>query len=73
MIHGPKVYESNNEITLLKIRDINENMNLFTDIVKKIYLENSNITEETLNQLFYPDIWMMSLDALKYGLVDEIY
>ena len=73
MIHGPKVYENNDEMTLLKIRDINKNINLFTDIVKNIYLEHSNITEEILNQLFYHDIWMTSREALKYGLVDEIY
>ena len=73
MIHGPKVYQNNDEMTLLKIRDINKNINLFTDIVKNIYLEHSNITEEILNQLFYHDIWMTSREALKYGLVDGIY
>ena len=38
----------------------------------KCNLENSNLNNEILDELFNHDIWMNSLTALKYGLIDEI-
>ena len=72
MIHGPKLLENDTEMTLLKIKDINQNINLLTNIIKKIYLENTKISEQLLNELLYHNVWMSSNDALKHGLVDEI-
>ena len=72
MIHGPKIIENDADMTLLKIKDINQNINLLTNIIKKIYLENTKINEQLLNELLYHNVWISSKDALKYGLVDEI-
>ena len=71
MIHGPKIIENDADMTLLKIKDINQNINLLTNIIKKIYLENTKINEQLLNELL-SNVWISSKDALKYGLVDEI-
>jgi ATP-dependent Clp endopeptidase proteolytic subunit ClpP len=71
MIHGVKL--SGTEMnTLLEVRDLNDNVNLFMDIIKNIYLENSNMTEEQLEKYFIRDKWMSSKEALNYGLIDEI-
>ena len=71
MIHGVKL--SGTEMnTLLDVRDLNDNVNLFMNIIKNIYLENSNMTEEQLEKYFIRDKWMSSKEALNYGLVDEI-
>ena len=72
MIHGPKIIENDADMTLLKIKDINQNINLLTNIIKKIYLENTKINEQLLNELLYHNVWISSKDALKHGLVDEI-
>ena len=58
--------------SLLDVRDVNENVNLFMDIIKNIYLENSNMTEEQLEKYFIRDKWMSAKEALNYGLIDEI-
>tara|TARA_B110000008_G_C16968642_1_gene563051 strand:- start:1982 stop:2692 length:711 start_codon:yes stop_codon:yes gene_type:complete len=71
MIHGVKL--SGVELnSLLDVRDVNENVNLFMDIIKNIYLENSNMTEEQLEKYFIRDKWMSAKEALNYGLIDEI-
>jgi ATP-dependent protease ClpP protease subunit len=41
-------------------------------IIRNIYLENSNLNNEILDELFNHDVWMNSLTALKYGLIDKI-
>ena len=71
MIHGVKIGDSSVS-SLLDIKDLNTNVDVFMNIVKKIYLENTNIKENILENLFYHDIWMNSTLALEYGLVDEI-
>ena len=71
MIHGVKIGDSSVS-TLLDIKDLNTNVDVFMNLVKKIYLENTNIDENILEDLFYHDIWMNSTLALEYGLVDEI-
>tara|TARA_X000000368_G_scaffold365490_1_gene311745 strand:- start:8953 stop:9663 length:711 start_codon:yes stop_codon:yes gene_type:complete len=71
MIHGVKMYGQSSE-TLSDIKDMNSNVNLFIQIMKNIYLENSNITEEKLEEFFYRDKWISANEALSYGLIDEI-
>lgn len=71
MIHGIKLNEQEPG-TLLEVKDLNENVNTFMSIIKNIYLENTNINEETLENYFYHDLWMNSTQALEYGLVDII-
>lgn len=72
MIHGIKFSEENSVTNLLETKDLNDNVDLFMSIIKNIYLENSNIDEDTLNHMFYHDKWIGSKQALDYGLVDEI-
>lgn len=71
MIHGVKIGDSSVS-SLLDVKDLNTNVDVFMNLVKKIYLENTNIDENILENLFYHDIWMNSTLALEYGLVDEI-
>ena len=70
MIHGVKLTGSVN--TLTDVRDLNDNVELYMDIIKNIYLENSNMTEEELEYYFIRDKWMTSKQALHYGLIDKI-
>tara|TARA_B100000902_G_C27316139_1_gene921437 strand:+ start:3289 stop:4107 length:819 start_codon:yes stop_codon:yes gene_type:complete len=71
MVHGLKIYDSSIS-SLLAVKDLNTNVDVFMGLVKKIYMENTNIDEDALENLFYHDIWMNSSLALDYGLVDEI-
>ena len=70
MIHGVKLTGSVN--TLMDVRDLNDNVELYMDIIKNIYLENSNMTEKELEYYFIRDKWMTSKQALHYGLIDKI-
>lgn len=71
MIHGLKLQEQ--EVTsLMDIKDLNANVDTFMNVVKDIYLENTNMDEQTLENFFYHDLWMNSTQALNYGLIDEI-
>ena len=71
MIHGVKLngYVSH---SLTDVKDLNDNVNLFMETIKNIYLENSNITEEQLQKFFLRDKWISASEALSYGLIDEI-
>lgn len=71
MIHGVKLngYVSH---SLTDVKDLNDNVNLFMETIKNIYLENSNITEEQLHKFFLRDKWISASEALSYGLIDEI-
>lgn len=71
MIHGLKLNEQD-PTTLLDVKDLNANVDTFMNIIKNIYLENTNIDEQTLENFFYHDLWMNSTQALHYGLIDEI-
>ena len=71
MIHGVKIGESSVS-NLIDIKDLNTNVDVFMNLVKKIYMENTNIDEDILEYLFYHNIWMNSSFALQYGLVDKI-
>ena len=70
MIHGVKLSGSVN--TLTDVRDLNDNVELYMDIIKNIYLENSNMTEKELEYYFIRDKWMTAKQALHYGLIDKI-
>ena len=70
MIHGVKLSGSVN--TLTDVRDLNDNVELYMDIIKNIYLENSNMKEEELEYYFIRDKWMTAKQALHYGLIDKI-
>ena len=71
MIHGLKLNEQESS-TLLDVKDLNANVDTFMNIIKNIYLENTKMDEETLENFFYHDLWMNSTQALDYGLIDEI-
>ena len=71
MIHSVKLHNQEPS-TLLDVKDLNTNVDVFMDIIRNIYLENSNLNNEILDELFNHDIWLNSKTALKYGLIDEI-
>lgn len=55
-----------------EIMDSMENINLFMDNIRTIYMENSKLYLPELNGLLSRDIWLNSTKCLEYGLVDEI-
>ena len=71
MIHGIQLNEQTVS-TVLDVKDLNYNIDLFMSIITDIYLENSNIDKKTLYKLFEHDIWLDSKNALYYGFVDKI-
>ena len=48
------------------------NLKTMMALLKKIYLENTNLTEEILTELLRKDLWLTSDICLEYGLVDKI-
>ena len=52
----------------------NEYSNLveFMEIIKKTYLNNSNISSDNLDALLKQDLWLNSAKSLEYGFIDEI-
>ena len=52
----------------------NEYSNLveFMEIIKKTYLNNSNISSDNLDDLLKQDLWLNSKKSLEYGFIDEI-
>ena len=71
MIHGIKLNGHRTD-SLLDVKDLNYNVDLFMQIIKNIYLENTKISEEQLEKFFYRDKWISANEALSYGLIDEI-
>ena len=71
MIHGIKLNGHQSD-SLLDVKDLNSNVDLFMNTIKNIYLENTNISEEQLEKFFYRDQWISANEALSYGLIDEI-
>ena len=71
MIHSVKLHDQEPS-TLLDVKDLNTNVDVFMSIIRNIYLENSNLNNEILDELFNHDVWLNSKTALKYGLIDEI-
>lgn len=52
--------------------DENKNLELLTNTVKNLYLQNTKFKEDTLNELLKRDIYLNADEAIKYGLADEI-
>ena len=55
-----------------EMKDEMKNLDFFMDNIRDIYLSNSKITPEKLNQLLDTDIWISSQDCLSLGLIDQI-
>ena len=71
MIHGIKLNGHQSD-SLLDVKDLNSNVDLFMNTIKNIYLENTNISEEQLEKFFYRDQCISANESLSYGLIDEI-
>lgn len=70
MIHSVRTHQ---EVTTYnEVKNIYENLDVFMKIIKEIYLGNSNIDENLLNELLLKDSWITSSQALEYGLIDEV-
>tara|TARA_B100001093_G_C26846489_1_gene1023029 strand:- start:2612 stop:3172 length:561 start_codon:yes stop_codon:yes gene_type:complete len=54
------------------IKDQTENANTLMQIIKDIYLENTNLSLEKLEYLLDHDYWLNATTLKKYGLVDII-
>jgi ATP-dependent protease ClpP protease subunit len=57
---------------LNEMKDEMNNLNFFMGMVKEIYLNNSNISEDELDDLLLSDIWLSAEKCLSLGLVDKI-
>ena len=56
----------------LEIRDQTDNADTLMKIIKNIYLENTNLTAEKLDELLMHDWWLNSTLCKEYGIVDII-
>lgn len=54
------------------VKDEAKNLELMADIIKRIYLENSNFEEAELDELLKRDLYLSATECLKYNLIDEI-
>ena len=54
------------------MKDEMKNLDFFMSNLKDIYLSNSYITPERLDQLLDTDIWISSQECLDLGLIDRI-
>lgn len=57
---------------LNEMKDEMNNLNFFMGMVREIYLQNSNIHEDELDDLLLSDIWLPAEKCLSLGLVDSI-
>lgn len=55
-----------------EFQDESKNMELLMKCIKKIYLENTKLKENELDDILKHDIYLDAKDALKYGIIDEI-
>lgn len=82
---GKKRFMTNNSLLLIhslrqegvggnfnNIKDVYDNANTIMNIIKNIYLDNTNIPEEILYYYLDHDLWLPSQLCLKYNIVDEI-
>jgi ATP-dependent Clp protease protease subunit len=49
-----------------------KNLEQFMDTIKSIYLENTNIKKDEIDEILKKDIWFNAEKCLELGLVDEI-
>lgn len=57
---------------LSEMRQELSNFNQFMDNLRNIYLENSNVSIEELDELLNSEVWLSSQKCLDLGFVDEI-
>jgi len=57
---------------LNEIKQEMSNLNQFMENLRNIYLDNSKITPEELDDLLYSEFWLSSDKCLELGFVDEI-
>ena len=81
---GEKRYMTKNSLMLIhelsggsegkynQIKDNMRNFDLFMNMIKNMYKENSKLTENDLNYLLSHDFWLSSKECLEYGLIDKI-
>ena len=56
----------------LEIKDQTDNADTLMRIIQDIYLENTNLTKEKLNELLMHDWWLNSTLCKEYGIIDII-
>ena len=56
----------------LEIKDQTDNADTLMNLIKDIYLKNTNLTKEKLDELLIHDWWLNSTLSKKYGIVDII-
>ena len=71
MIHNVKTETS--VTTYRDIEDSYKTIELFSNTIKNIYLDNSKLSSEQLDFLLDHESWFNSTTALEYGMVDIIY
>ena len=84
-VMGKKRYMTKNSFIMIhqlssslgegKFNDLDDNMdnlNKFMNTIRNIYLTNTKIPMEKLNDILDHDLWMNSKECLEYGLVDEV-
>ena len=83
-ISGKKRFIGNNGLMLVhqlrswcsgtheNIKDETKNLQMLSEKIKKIYLENTKFTNSDLDEILKHDIYLSSEECLKYGLVDCI-
>lgn len=55
-----------------EMKDHLQNIDLLDNIMKKIYKENSKLTDEIIDEVMGKDIYLSPEKCLEYGLVDRI-
>ncbi len=55
-----------------EMKDEFKNLNFFMESLKEIYLENTRIKNDELEDLLKSDIWLPAKKCLELGLIDEI-
>ena len=83
-IVGKKRYMTENSLMLIhqissnqqgkykELKDDMVNLNTLTDIIRKLYLNYTDIEPDILDELLGKDIWLNSTECIRYGLVDKI-
>lgn len=83
-VAGDKRYMTKNSLMLIhqlssqnggkfnEIKDDMANLETMMRLLKKIYLQKTNLNNYQLDELLKQDLWLDSETCLKYGLVDEI-
>lgn len=57
----------------MEFKDEMDNLDKFMVMLKKIYKEHTNLPMSKLDEILKHDLWFDAEDAIKFGLVDEIF